>query len=187
MADKRPDLEELKDLVAGLPPASWAARLRALMPIIDRRIREEGLRGPEIIDALNEQAGPGAKKLTLVNFRWALRQHRRRMRAEGGSKVATAPPTAAGATALPSEEQSGSAPRGQAEAGPAPLSRDASPGPSMRSVTRDGGAPIPRTNGGRLPDERGAPVSKADLKRARSQDVDLDALAKLAADDGEER
>jgi len=95
-------VEALKDVVSSLPASASAARLRALLPEIDRRIRE-GVRHDEIVAALNANGFD----LTLATFRKALYRWRRRTRptgqgaiavAAGGAAVSLAP---SGKSALP--------------------------------------------------------------------------------------
>lgn len=65
--------DALKELVARVPGGTLAARLRAIMPEIDRRIRE-GVRHDEIIAALNANGFA----LNLNTFRSYLYRYRKK-------------------------------------------------------------------------------------------------------------
>lgn len=175
-ADKRLDLDELRGEVASLPPATWAARIRALMPIIERRLAE-GLGSQQIVDLLNEYGEQG-RKLTRDHFWWVVKRHRRQ--AGRNRPDTTAGPPEVAASPPVEERRHGTDRRGTERAGlPAPP--PAPPASRERTVVAE------RTDGERTTEGRGNPLSKADLKQVRSREVDLDALAKLARDDDEER
>lgn len=65
--------EVLKGLVAGIPSATLAAKLRPVMPEIDRRVRE-GVRHDEIVAALNANG----IALSLNTFRTYLYRWRKK-------------------------------------------------------------------------------------------------------------
>jgi hypothetical protein len=105
--------EELRELIANIPGGSLAAKVRQLMPVIDRRIREEGVRHEQIVAVLNEHGGL-EKPLTLNHFRWILadfRKRRRRAAAEalspGDSPALASPLPSLGAPRTTSGEHAG--------------------------------------------------------------------------------
>ncbi len=104
--------EELRELIANIPGGSLAAKVRQLMPVIDRRIREEGVRHEQIVAVLNEHGGL-EKPLTLHHFRWILADFRKRCRraaAEApspGSTALASPPPSPSASRHTSGEHAG--------------------------------------------------------------------------------
>lgn len=74
--------EALKSLIQGIPGKTLAAKLRTIMPEIDRRVRE-GVQHQEIIDALNEQGFD----INLNTFRSYLYRYRKKVSQEGGKEV----------------------------------------------------------------------------------------------------
>ncbi len=144
--------EELRELIANIPGGSVAAKVRQLMPVIDRRIREEGVRHEQIVAVLNEHGGL-EKPLTLHHFRWILADFRKRRR------------------------------RATTEA--------ASTGDSPARAFPPAFPRAPRHTGGEHAGHVSAAVggadgrisSKADLKRLRAMNVDLEALAKQAKEE----
>lgn len=154
--------EELRRLIAAMPGGSLAAKVRQLMPAIDRQIREEGVRHKDIVALVNAH-GRFPRPLTIHHFRWILADFRKRYRR---GQVA------------PSADSSGEAALRSVAAG-----RDvAIPKGIPPEINANTGLPAGETR-------RVRPVtlgvgerisSKADLRRLRSMHVDLEALAKLA-------
>jgi len=144
--------EELRELIANIPGGSLAAKIRQVMPVIDRRIREEGVRHEQIVAVLNEHGGL-EKPLTLHHFRWILADFRKRCR-----RAAAGAPSTGDSPAGASDPPFPSAPR----------HASGEPAGHVSAVT--GGAD------GRI-------SSKADLKRLRAMNIDLEALAKQAKEE----
>lgn len=69
--------EAIKQLIEGIPGKTLAAKLRTIMPEIDRRIRE-GVQHDEILAALNQNGFD----LNLNTFRSNLYRYRKKMRSE---------------------------------------------------------------------------------------------------------
>ena len=78
---------DLKSSVQSLQVKTKAAQLRALMPVIEAKVRE-GVRHADIIAALNEQ-GLAVNEMTYHTY---LKRHRRKQAT--ARSVVTSPPTA---------------------------------------------------------------------------------------------
>lgn len=84
--------DALKGLIEGIPGKTLAAKLRGLMPEIDRRVRE-GVQHEEIIETLNANGF----NLNLNTFRSYLYRYRKKLRTGGVvSKPANSATTANG-------------------------------------------------------------------------------------------
>jgi hypothetical protein len=85
-----PPSDDLKSLIDAIPGRTVAAKLRRIMPDIDRRVRE-GIQHEEIIDTLNANGFD----LNLNTFRSYLYRYRKTLQAAEGtaspSRVAPAP------------------------------------------------------------------------------------------------
>lgn len=87
---------DLKALIESIPGRTVAARLRRIMPEIDRRIRE-GVQHDEIIETLNAHGFD----LNLNTFRSNLYRYRKKVRVE--QSASPAPELASAATPLPTQ------------------------------------------------------------------------------------
>lgn len=85
--------EALKNLIRGIPGKTLAAKLRTIMPEIDKRVRE-GVQHQEIIDVLNEQG----LDINLNTFRSYLYRYRKKAQKEGLRNPEPKPPEPASAT-----------------------------------------------------------------------------------------
>ena len=74
------DTEELTALIEAIPARTLAAKLRALMPVIERRI-QAGVRHGEIVDVLNK-SGALPNQLKLEALRSYLKRYRKAQRGE---------------------------------------------------------------------------------------------------------
>ncbi len=94
---------DLEALIGTIPETTLAARLRALMPIIDQRIKD-GVSHQDVVDALNAHGGL-ATKVKLQTFRSYLFRYRKKARtarADGGAQGARTAAQGAPATPLAS-------------------------------------------------------------------------------------
>jgi len=95
------DTEELRALLEGIPARTLAAKLRALMPVIESRI-EAGVRHHEIVAVLNQNGG-FTRKVTPKTLQCYLYRYRK---AQRGASPRGAPPrereVAAAVAELPS-------------------------------------------------------------------------------------
>jgi hypothetical protein len=91
----------LEALIHGFPGRTLAAKLRRLLPQIEKRI-EEGVRLPEIVDALNRSGALGAE-VRLTTLKTYLRRFRRKRRLGSGrrGRRSPTPPTGPARPALP--------------------------------------------------------------------------------------
>jgi hypothetical protein len=80
--------DDLEARIEALTGRTAAARLRAVMPVIDRKVRE-GVRHEDIVQAL-EAAG---LRLSLNTFRSYLYRYRKRHQAQGAASTSTHPKT----------------------------------------------------------------------------------------------
>lgn len=80
--------DDLEARIEALTGRTAAARLRAVMPVIDRKVRE-GVRHEDIVEAL-QAAG---LSVSLNTFRVNLYRYRKRNRAEGAASASTHPKT----------------------------------------------------------------------------------------------
>jgi len=160
----RDEREELCRLIAAMPGGCLAAKVRQLMPIIDRQIREERVRHKDIVTLLNAHSG-FPRPLTIHHFRWILADFRRRCR----SGQVAYPADVSGEVGYPLPEGAGVP---VSTAIPLGSNGNTGDGGGERRATRSGTSGV----GERV-------SSKADLKRLRSMDVDLEALAKLAKEE----
>jgi hypothetical protein len=81
------DTEELRALLERTPARTLAAKLRALMPVIESRI-EAGVRHHEILAVLNQNGG-FAREVTLKTLQCYLYRYRK---AQRGASPRAAPP-----------------------------------------------------------------------------------------------
>ena len=169
--------DELRELLEGLPARSLASKLAEVMPTIDQRIRE-GVAHEEIVRALNEHGNLGVE-LKLTTFRTYLARYRRtvaRARKTGQRAIAVdfSPP----GWKLPPEAEAALDELRRMFA--RKMAEDALSGKWKTSETR----PLPPTPEEHLPREASAPgpaaTTKADLRRLRAEEVDLDELARHA-------
>jgi hypothetical protein len=100
--------DDLEARIEALTGRTAAARLRAVMPVIDRKVRE-GVRHEDIVEAL-QAAG---LSVSLNTFRVNLYRYRKRNRAEGAASTSMHPKT------------HGSPSTASGEAGPSALDADA--------------------------------------------------------------
>ena len=100
--------DDLEARIEALTGKTAAARLRAVMPVIDRKVRE-GVRHEDIVEAL-QAAG---LSVSLNTFRVNLYRYRKRSRAEGAASASAHPKTHSSPPAAPGE------------AGPSALDADA--------------------------------------------------------------
>ncbi len=80
--------DDLEARIEALTGRTAAARLRAVMPVIDRKVRE-GVRHEDIVQAL---AAAGLR-LSLNTFRSYLYRYRKRHQAQGAASTSTHPKT----------------------------------------------------------------------------------------------
>ena len=80
--------EDLEARIEALTGRTAAARLRAVMPVIDRKVRE-GVRHEDIVEAL-QAAG---LRISLNTFRVNLYRYRKRSRAQGAASTSAHPKT----------------------------------------------------------------------------------------------
>ena len=92
--------DDLWARIEALTGRTAAARLRAVMPLIDRKVRE-GVRHEDIVDAL-EAAG---LRLSLNTFRSYLYRYRKRNRAQGTASASAPPKTHGSPAAAPGEAE----------------------------------------------------------------------------------
>jgi hypothetical protein len=90
------DPVELEALIEGVPQTTLAAKLRALMPGIDQRIKD-GVRHQDIVDVLNLHGGLGTQ-LKLRTFRSYLFRYRKKTTATGADGRPRRPATRARVT-----------------------------------------------------------------------------------------
>jgi hypothetical protein len=101
--------DDLEARIEALTGRTAAARLRAVMPVIDRKVRE-GVRHEDIVQAL-EAAG---LRLSLNTFRSYLYRYRKRHQAQGTAST-SAPPKTYGSPPPAPEESEPSAPDADAD------------------------------------------------------------------------
>jgi len=92
---------DLETLIRSFPGRTLAAKLRRLMPEIEKRI-EEGVRLSEIVDALNGSGSLGAE-VRLTTLKTYLRRFRRELRVGSGrgSRRPAGPPAVPAGAAAP--------------------------------------------------------------------------------------
>ncbi len=97
------ETEVLRTLIQSLPGRTLAAKLRELMPDINKRIKE-GVRHQEIVDALNEHGGFD-QEIKLTTLRSYLFRYRKELPAAARRKHRVAP-AGEGRAAVGSEARS---------------------------------------------------------------------------------
>ncbi len=90
---------ELEALIAGVAQTTLAGKLRALMPVIDQRIKD-GVSHQEIIDALNRHGG-FATQVKLQTFRSYLFRYRKKTSATSDEALRKRGTAARGAQGTP--------------------------------------------------------------------------------------
>jgi hypothetical protein len=90
--------EDLEARIEALTGRTAAARLRAVMPVIDRKVRE-GVRHEDIVEAL-QAAG---LSVSLNTFRVNLYRYRKRSRVQGAASTSAHPKTHNSPPAAPGE------------------------------------------------------------------------------------
>lgn len=90
--------KDLEARIEALTGRTAAARLRAVMPVIDRKVRE-GVRHEDIVEAL-QAAG---LNVSLNTFRVNLYRYRKRSQAQGAASASTHPKTHNSPPAVPGE------------------------------------------------------------------------------------
>jgi len=90
--------EDLEARIEALTGRTAAARLRAIMPVIDRKVRE-GVRHEDIVEAL-QAAG---LNVSLNTFRVNLYRYRKRSQAQGAASTSAHPKTHNSPPAVPGE------------------------------------------------------------------------------------
>ena len=95
------DTEELRALIEAIPARTLAAKLRMLMPVIERRI-QAGVQHGEIVDVLNK-SGALPNQLKLEALRSCLKRYRKAQRGETPRRPrqAACEPTATAAKVTP--------------------------------------------------------------------------------------
>lgn len=151
------EADELQRLVENIPGRTLAAKLRRLLPDIDRRIRE-GVQHQEIVDALNRHGGFGAE-VKLSTLRSYLFRYRKAKR-DGTKRYGRRPVPPA------------MAPVRADEAVPSPPLLERL---SARPRTKEAG--LASAVGTSRP--VGGAVTPSALRQARDEEVDLEALAEL--------
>jgi len=92
--------DDLEARIEALTGRTAAARLRAIMPVIDRKVRE-GVRHEDIVAAL-EAAG---LRVSLNTFRSYLYRYRKRSQAQGAASASEHPKTHSSPPAAPGEAE----------------------------------------------------------------------------------
>jgi len=118
--------EDLEARIDALTGRTAAARLRAVMPVIDRKVRE-GVRHEDIVEAL-KAAGVS---VSLNTFRVNLYRYRKRNRAEGTALTSTHPKAHNSPPAAPGEAEA------VAAAGDADAAFEAALDPKRRGALGD--------------------------------------------------
>ena len=90
--------DDLEARIEALTGRTAAARLRAVMPVIDRKVRE-GVRHEDIVEAL-QAAG---LRVSLNTFRVNLYRYRKRNRVQGAASTSAHPKTHNSPPAAPGE------------------------------------------------------------------------------------